>query len=222
VNTRLPVRIASLALLALIGCQSAYYRTMETFGVHKRDLLVDRVEEGRDAQNAAKEQFQSALEAFREVSDFKGGDLEKVYDKLKAEYERSADRVEKVRGRVEAIEDVAEDLFDEWKGELDEIKSDDLREKSRDTMRETRARYEGLIDAMRRAEERMEPVLEVFGDHVLFLKHNLNAKAIASLQGTLASIEDDVSGLIRDMEASIAEADAFIATMEGPAPPNAG
>ncbi|KPK35247.1 MAG: DNA repair protein, partial [Nitrospira bacterium SG8_35_1] len=46
------------------GCQKAYYSTMEKFGVHKRDIMVDRVEEARDSQQEAKEQFQSALEQF--------------------------------------------------------------------------------------------------------------------------------------------------------------
>jgi hypothetical protein len=81
-------------------------------------------------------------------------------------------------------------------------------------MIETKDRYADLISAMRRAEVKMEPVLQSFGDQVLFLKHNLNAKAITSLQGSLASIESDVGILIRDMETSIAEADAFIASME--------
>jgi len=201
--------------LALPACKAATYNVYETFGIHKRDILVERVEEGRDAQDEAKEQFQSALEAFREVVDFDGGDLERLYSDLKGEYERCESRVKQVRGRVDAIEEVAEDLFSEWKDELDQYKDPDLRSKSEATMRSARARYEELIDAMRRAEQRMEPVLGVFHDHVLFLKHNLNATAVASLQGTLVSIEDDVAGLIADMEASIAEADAFIATMEG-------
>lgn len=206
--------------LALVGCalpacKGATYNVYEKFGVHKRDILVERVEDGRDAQHEAKEQFQSALEAFREVADFEGGDLEELYRKLKKEYERSEERVQDVSGRVDAIEDVAEDLFDEWQGELGEIQSLDLRERSQATLRETRDRYEQLIDAMRRAESQMGPVLALFKDHVLFLKHNLNALAITSLQGELVSIEDDVAGLIADMEASIAEADAFIATIEG-------
>ena len=207
--------LAASALCALPACKAATYNIYEAFGVHKRDILVERVEAGRDAQDEAKQQFQSALEAFRAVADFDGGDLEQLYEQLKREYERSESRVKKVRGRVDAIEDVAEDLFDEWKDELDQFESADLRARSEATMREARGRYEELIDAMRRAELRMEPVLEVFHDHVLFLKHNLNATAVASLQGTLVSIEEDVAGLIADMEASIAEADAFIANMEG-------
>ena len=54
--------------LTLGGCRSAYYKTMETFGVQKRHILVDRVEEGRDAQEKASEQFQTALEVFKDVA----------------------------------------------------------------------------------------------------------------------------------------------------------
>ena len=60
----------------------------------------------------------------------------------------------------------------------------------------------------------MDPVLGTFRDYVLYLKHNLNAQAIASLQGELSGVEADVSTLIEEMEASIDEARAFVASME--------
>ena len=41
------------AALLFTGCQSAYYQAMEKVGVHKRDLLVGRVEKARDAQAIA-------------------------------------------------------------------------------------------------------------------------------------------------------------------------
>ena len=66
---------------------------------------------------------------------------------------------------------------------------------------------------MKRAESKIEPVLSAFRDQVLFLKHNLNAQAIASLQNELTSVEADIASLIKEMEASIAEADVFIKTM---------
>ena len=59
----------------------------------------------------------------------------------------------------------------------------------------------------------MDPVLTVFHDRVLFLKHNLNARAIAALGSETADLESDVAALIAEMERSIAEADAFIAEM---------
>ena len=70
-----------------------------------------------------------------------------------------------------------------------------------------------MLGAMRNAEEKIEPVLSVFRDQVLYLKHNLNAKALASLQDETARIETDVNGLIKDLSAAIAEADRFIQAM---------
>ena len=70
------------------------------------------------------------------------------------------------------------------------------------------------MTAMHRAEAKIEPVLTPLRDQVLFLKHNLNAQAIASLQSELGRVEGDVSALIREMEAAIREADAFIVRLE--------
>ncbi len=202
----------SLALL-LVGCQSAYYATMEKLGVHKREIMVERVAEARDAQQEAKEQFRSALERFSSVVQFEGGDLEERYLKLEAEFQSSEARAEEVRRRIDGVEDVAEALFAEWRQELQQYSNADLRRSSERKLRQTRDQYRQLLAAMQRAEKSMDPVLDVFRDQVLFLKHNLNARAIGSLQGELASVRNDVAALVRDMERSIAEADRFIQTL---------
>jgi len=67
---------------------------------------------------------------------------------------------------------------------------------------------------MKKAETKIEPVLSAFRDQVLFLKHNLNAQAVASLQSEVTTMEADISKLITEMEKSIAEADSFIKTMQ--------
>jgi hypothetical protein len=66
---------------------------------------------------------------------------------------------------------------------------------------------------MKAAEAKMDPVLAAFKDQVLFLKHNLNARAIASLQDTVGRVESDVQRLVAEMEASINEANTFIQQM---------
>jgi gas vesicle protein len=207
----LSLALGGAALLP--GCRSSYYSVMEQFGVHKRDILVDRVEEGRDAQQEAKKEFQSALAAFQAATGSHGGKLQDLYERLNDHYESSAERVETVRTKIKDIEKVAGDLFSEWKKEIGEIQNADLKAKSEKTLSETRGRYKDLIAAMQRAEKKMEPVLVSFHDHVLFLKHNLNAQAIASLQTNLGAIETDVAGLVREMEKSIAEADEFLKDM---------
>ena len=197
-------------LLPMVGCQSVYYQTMEKVGIHKRDILVDRVESARDAQEEGKEQFRSALERFSSVLNFKGGELEDKYNQLNSEYELSEEKANAVHDRVDAVEDVAEALFEEWQEELDEYSSAQLRRDSEAKLRQTRSRYNKLIRAMRRAEKKMDPVLAALKDQVLYLKHNLNAKAILSLQQELSTIKTDVAALIWEMEKSIKEADVFI------------
>ncbi|MEP0547409.1 MAG: DUF2959 domain-containing protein [Rhodothermales bacterium] len=203
-----------LLALSLTGCQRAYFNALERIGIEKRDVLVDRVEEARDSQNEAKEQFRDALDEFSALVNFDGGDLEDMYNKLSREYERSEDRADEVRDRMDAVHAVATALFDEWESELDAYSDRSLRRESERQLRETRARYEEMLAAMERAERKMAPVLEAFQDQVLFLKHNLNARAVASLEGTVDELETDVDVLIRDMEASIAEANAFIEQMQ--------
>ncbi len=198
----------------LTGCSTAYYKTMESIGIHKRDILVDRVEEARDAQQESKEQFQSALEHFTAVLNFDGGELEDKYDQLNREYERSAEYAKEVSERIESVENVATALFKEWQAELNEYQSDKLRKSSEQKLRQTKKQYQKLINAMKKAESKITPVLTALHDQVLFLKHNLNAKAIASLHTELGSIRNDVSRLIKEMEASIREADIFINKME--------
>ena len=205
----------AIVLFAVIGlsCQTAYYETMEQFGYHKRDLLVRDVEKARDAQQEAKEQFKSALDRFTKTLDIQGGELQEKYEALNKEYERSEDKANSVRKRVASVEDVSEALFTEWNAELKEYSSSTLRKKSQEQLTQTRAQYAQLIKAMKRAEAKMDTVLAKFKDQVLFLKHNLNAQAIASLKGELVSVEGNINSLIKDLNASIQEADSFIAAM---------
>ena len=205
----------AIVLFAVIGlsCQTAYYETMEQFGYHKRDLLVRDVEKARDAQQEAKEQFKSALDRFTKTLDIQGGELQEKYEALNKEYEQSEDKANSVRKRVASVEDVSEALFTEWNAELKEYSSSTLRKKSQEQLTQTRAQYAQLIKAMKRAEAKMDPVLAKFKDQVLFLKHNLKAQAIASVKGELVSVEGNINSLIKDLNASIQEADSFIAAM---------
>jgi hypothetical protein len=207
---------ASLLLLTLLlgACESAYYSAMEQVGVHKRDILVDRVEDAAEAQEDAKAEFESALELFSAVVDVPPSDLKDTYESLADAFEDSQERAEAVSERIDAVESVSDALFEEWAEEIEVISNARLRSSSKSQLEASKRQYAELIRAMRRAEGKMAPVLTAFQDQVLFLKHNLNAQAIASLQGELETIQTDVAVLIRDMEASIAKSQAFIEDMQ--------
>lgn len=200
-------------LFWLSGCSRAYYGAMEKFGVHKRDIMVDRVQAARDAQAEAKEQFRTALEQFSELVQPRPSDLEAQYRELNSGYERCNRRAEQVHQRIASVESVSEALFREWQAELDQYSSPSLRQDSERKLASTRHEYEQLIAAMKRASGKIHPVLSVFHDQVLYLKHNLNAQAIASLQGELVTLEHNVDQLVREMEDAIREADRFIAKL---------
>ncbi len=202
-----------IPLALTMGCQSMYYDAMEQMGYHKRDLMVSDVEKARDAQQEAKEQFKSALDRFTTVLSVKGGKLKDKYETLNTEFEQSQDTAQAVRDRIASVEDVSEALFHEWETELRQYSSDTLRQNSQKKLDKTRRQYTELIKAMKRAEAKMDPVLAKFKDQVLFLKHNLNAQAIASLKSELGVVEGNIQDLIKDMENSIQQANAFISAM---------
>jgi Skp family chaperone for outer membrane proteins len=212
--------LIGLMMLALTGggcaaTRGAYYNTWEKFGYAKRERLVDNVKEARQEQVDAKKQFASALDQFKSVVNFKGGDIEALYNKLNDAYERADGQAGEVREKITGVKRVASALFEEWNGEIGEMKDDpSLKRQSQQLLDRTRDSYKEMISRMDSAAATMDPVLTKFKNRVLFIKHNLNAQAIASLKGTELELGGDIERLIKEMEASIAEADAFIAEIQ--------
>ncbi|ODC05435.1 DNA repair protein [Terasakiispira papahanaumokuakeensis] len=198
------------SLLWLAGCSSMYYATMEKLGIEKRDIMVDRVEDARDAQHEAQDTFRSSLERFQQVVDVPDTPLKAKYEQVREAYEQSEAAADEVHERIDAVQDVAEALFDEWQDELSRYDSASLRRSSERQLKNTEHHYQQLMKSMRQAEDRMTPVLSAFEDQMLFLKHNLNAQAIGALEGELGHIRQDVDQLIRQMEVSIKDSEAFI------------
>jgi len=212
---KLTLMILLLAIpFAFSACDTAYINAMDKMGYAKRDLLSSRVKSARDAQAEAKKDIQSTLEQFGQVVAYQGGDLEATYKKLKSELQNSEDSAETVRNRIDAVENVADSLFSEWKTELGQYSNANLRRKSEEKMIQTKTRYNEMLGAMKRAEQRIDPVLNPLRDQVLYLKHNLNARALAAMKGELVKVDAQVDQLVREMYRSIAEADKFIQTME--------
>ena len=210
------IRLAVVVSLSvgLTACDTAYMATMEKMGYAKRDILSSRVKSARNAQDDAKKEIQSALEQFGKVVGYQGGDLEATYKKLNSELENSEDSAETVRKRIKDVESVADSLFAEWKTELGQYSSADLRRKSEEKLTQTKARYNEMLGAMKKAEQRIDPVLKPLRDQVLYLKHNLNARALVAIKGELVKVDAQVDQLVKDMNKSIAEADKFIQSME--------
>ncbi|WP_286234610.1 DUF2959 domain-containing protein [Thalassotalea sediminis] len=206
--------VVTFTVLVLVGCQSAYYSAMEKVGTHKRDILIDRVEKATESQEEAKEEFQDALTQFSSLVNFDGGELQSHYERSKDHYEASKAAAEDVAERISLIEDVAQALFDEWQEEIAQFSNANYKRQSQQQLRETERRYKSVVRAMHRAKDKMQPVLYALKDNMLYLKHNLNAKAIGSLKAEYANIKQDVTLLIEQMNRSIDDSQAFIASLK--------
>ena len=206
----------ALLMLAITGCESTYYAAMEKVGVHKRDIMVDRVEEARDAQQDAQTQFKSALEQFQALTQFNGDDLQRAYQSTKDAYEESEEAAESVRKRIDGVASVSEALFSEWQEELDQISNERLRRDSANKLKATQKKYTDLMRSMRKAESKMAPVLSSLKDNMLYLKHNLNAAAIGSLDKEYKIIKSDIEVLMTEMNKSIQSSNAFIESLTTP------
>lgn len=202
--------IVAIALLSLVGCQSAYYGALEKVGIHKRDILVDRVEDTRDAQNGAQQQFSSALEELTALINFDGGELKTVYNNLNDQYVASKEAKELVTKRIDSVESVAQSLFEEWETETEQYTNANFKRKSREQLRTTQMLYSRMLRNMRQSEKKMEPVLASLNDNVLYLKHNLNANAINAIELEFKQLKQEITVLIKDVNSSIAESDQFI------------
>lgn len=199
-----------LSFLLVISCSQMKYSAWETLGVEKRDLFKREVKSVKENQKDSVESFQDALTRLKEVYAFDGGDLEKNYNKLSSAYEKSKEDAAAVSEDIKELDKVAEDLFEEWKDEINEISSQDLKRRSKKQLKETKSKYEDLHKKLVSSEKKMDPILGKLKDQVLYLKHNLNSKAIAGLKTEGAKIENDIEKLMKEMTASTKEAEELI------------
>lgn len=191
----------------------AKYSAYEMVGVEKRDLFKKEVSNVKDDQEETGESFKDALKKLKEIYAFDGGDLEDKHEDLNESYINAKEKSQNVKNRIEKLNTVATDLFAEWEGEILEISSSDLQKQSREKLVETKKKYNQLYKQLKASESKVAPVLTKLKDQVLFLKHNLNAKAIAGLKVESGKIQSEIKGLIDEMNESNRKAEEFIKTL---------
>ena len=204
----------TLTLSACGTVQKVQYSALEKAGIHKRDILVDRIEKTSEAQEETKKQFQSAYQELASLVNIEGGALEKKYQRMAKAVSASEDQALELNDRIKSVNEVANALFSEWQQELDEYQSASLRRASEANLNTTKQRYAVIYNKMQASQQRVEPVLKILQDNTLYLKHNLNARAVNGLSNEVLVIEDKVAVLIQQMEASINESKRFVDAMQ--------
>lgn len=208
--------------LILAGCQSSIqsasnklkYSAYELVGVEKRDLFKKEINNTKESQEKAEESFKDALEKLVTLTKSEHKKPEREYRRLESAYEKADERAKEVKNRIAKVDQIANDLFKEWSEEIKSMSSKNLKKQSEKSLSESRERYKGLHESLKRSERKMDPVLSKMRDHTLFAKHNLNAKALTGLKKEAADIQGDIDVLLGDIQKSIKDADEFIKKLE--------
>lgn len=190
-----------------------YYSARETIGEHKREIVVYQVERACASLQDTRNEFEDALGKFKSLVNVKESSLEHTYHQLNRQYQFCRSKSDAVSDRIRAIEEVSLALFTEWESELNEYTDRTLKNNSKQQLKAAKQNYARLIKTMRLAESKIQPVLSSFKDQVLYLKHNLNARAISALHHEFIEIGIDISQLIHAMELTILEASQFVSLL---------
>ncbi len=208
------ITVVFMLMVLTSGCQTLYNTTLEkVFGMEKRKIFKKSVEDVNANQKKAQETFKDSITKLKELYNFNGGNLEVIYNKLKSSHDASQSQADKVHDRISNMDGVAKSMFSEWENEIRTFANPAFAENSRRQLSETKTRYAQLIKSVRESEASMKPVLKQLSDHVLYLKHNLNASSIGALKGESTSIQTQIESLIQHMNGSIREADVFIQSL---------
>lgn len=194
--------------------RNAYYQSRESLlGHHKRDIVVAQVDQACVSLRDSRDQFVDALEKFKSIARQDDTPLDQRYQLLKKRYDSCRNKADQVGLRIKTIEEVSDALFAEWESELELYSNRALRARSQQQLKKSRQQYGRLLKTLQIAESRMQPVLAAFQDQVLYLKHNLNAHAIAALRHEFIDMGVDISRLIEVMEKTISEASQFVSVL---------
>lgn len=178
----------------------------------KADFLITEVER-------AQSQVRATLDAYRTLVASSAGDLRKPYRKL----DKSIGKCEKARAdvawRADDAKKQADKYFAGWAASLPQIVDTDLRARSQERMQDSRARFDGIFEAGRRASEAYQPFLAKLRDQWTYLGHDLNPSGLASLRPDAQELIDDGTQVLLEIDQSLRQAREYVQSIRSIQPP---
>lgn len=198
-----------LALFATLACDRAYYKMWEALGREKRDLLTSEIKQTRESQSKLQTEFVATFERIKKEYTFEGGEVENTYRALSKDYKALDERRNSVTKHVEKVDALAEDLFEEWRKEANDMNDTSLRSQSLTKLEQSQAKFAEVAQKYAGMLEVVNGSLKRLHDHVIFMKHNLNAQALGALKRELHAMQPELDRLVAEINRSIALASEF-------------
>lgn len=178
----------------------------------KADFLITEVEK-------AQSQIRVTLDAYTTLVNSSAGDLRKPYRKL----DRSIGKCEKYRKdvawRADDARKEADKYFSGWAASLPQIVDADLRTRSEARMNDSRARFDGILEAGRRASEAYQPFLARLRDQWTYLGHDLNPSGLASLRPDAQDLIENGTQVLLEIDGSLRQARDYVQSIRSIQPP---
>jgi chromosome segregation ATPase len=217
------LRALALALVSLsaVACQAVGHRaSLLIFGGSDapQEDLVECVRSADEEAAEARTDFDTAFTLYQRVTTPQAAELDELADDFADTIESCRERFEDLAARRDKIDREAQALFQGWNEELARFSLDVLRAKSAAMLADTEKRTERVQKALERMQARMEPVVKKLEDYALFFHHNLNPRAIATLEDTYKDFDEEYRTLSSELGKARAEIAQFLANFEAPRP----
>lgn len=218
------IRAISFALLALAasGCKSLGGAFLIFGGAHApQEDLVARARGAERETQEVRTDFAAAFHLYQRLTAPQAVQLGQLSGQFEDAVEACEDRTKDLSKRIDSVRHETELLVKNWTEELARFSSDAVRKKSEAQLRDTEAYAQRLQAALERLQGRAQPVLLKLQDYALFFDHNLNARAIATLQDTYKDFDSEFKALEGELGKTQAEITGFLAHFAEPEPPPA-
>jgi hypothetical protein len=211
---RIPFARAVAAVLALVTIPSCTWVSnliSGNSGPADVDDLVEAVEKVNGELDSSKESMLAAVQKLQAVTapDFKG-DAVAAYKDLKKTIDSSDDQANDLRKCVEKMQAAAEPVFDQWTKDLEAYSNPEMRARSQQRLAAARERFDTVVAAVEPVLVEYETINQTLHDHALFLSHDMNPAAIATIQGDVRSVAKEASALDGSFNSAKAAARAYV------------
>lgn len=196
--------------VALAGCSGMYHAAIEQLGWEPQDILVNRVTIARDCQAAARNQFDRLVSLVRDLVTDDSEEAAQRVNALRSAYADAEIRAREVRARVAKVAAAGSAVFDERRRADAAIRDPAARERAMQRTAQAEARYGEMLTTMRQAADATGPALAAVQAALASLGPQPSDDAVGALHGAVADVDATVAALVRDLDQSIAEADAFV------------
>lgn len=202
-----------LGLGAAVGCQRAYYDAMEAMGTEKREILVDRTEDLRDALYAVRSEYSVAVERLATIVQPDALDAEQRFSQAEVLVDACRERSDTLQSALEQTDDIANTLFEDWIVMTREQADAGMRDASQKRLDDLRTSYRAMMRPARSAADRVLPVLRTFEAHVQHLKLHMDDASAATVRAELDRVQPDVTALMGQLEEAVQGTNSFLHTM---------